>query len=334
MKLSKSDHITRFIRSYIESAALGTALELGLFWLLDKQPQSGLAIAQMLEIPPIRCKYWLELLCSLDLIDRVGDEYKPSSTAYHAIIDSYGQDTWKLLAGEARERFRSVSDLALHIKEPGSVWSVTGFEPPDYVAQMKRNANRARHFTRMLYEIHQPLAEELAQTLNMAGVKHMMDLGGGSGVISLALLRRHPELMSMVVDLANVCAAGREIAMENSMGERLIFHVGDMLEDELPTGFDLVLECDIGIYEEALFRKLRTSLNERGRFAIIDHLSISEGIEPPSQLGYAFQSSLADPSFALPTVNEIEVMLNRVGFQVTDLQRLSNGMDLIVSERN
>ena len=301
--------------------------------MLDKQPQSGSAIAQMLEIPPLRCKYWLELLCNLDLIDRVGDEYKPSSAAYHAIIDSYGQDTWKLLAGEARERFRSVSDLALHIKHPGSVWSVQELEPPDYVAQMKRSANRARHFTRMLYEIHQTLAEELARTLKMAGIKHMMDLGGGSGVISLALLRRHQDLVSMVVDLANVCAAGREIAMENSMEERLIFHVGDMLEEELPTGFDLVLECDIGIYEEALFRKLRTSLNEGGRFVIIDHLSIAEGIECPSLLVHTFQNSLADPNFALPTVNEIEVMLNRAEFQVTDIQRLSNGMDLIVSER-
>ena len=137
----------------------------------------------------------------------------------------------------------------------------------------------------------------------------------------------------MVGDLANVCAAGQEIAMENSMEERLIFHVGDMLEEELPTGFDLILECDTGIYGEALFRKLRTSLKEGGRFVIIDHLQIAEGTESPSLLVHAFQSSLADPSFALPTVNEIEVMLNSAEFQVTDLQRLTNGMDLIVSER-
>jgi 16S rRNA G1207 methylase RsmC len=68
---------------------------------------------------------------------------------------------------------------------------------------MAQSPERARRFTRMLGEIHRPLAAELAETLDMTGVRRLMDLGGGSGVVSLALLNRHPELTAVVVDIAN-----------------------------------------------------------------------------------------------------------------------------------
>lgn len=37
-------------------------------------------------------------------------------------------------------------------------------------------------------------------------MRRLMDLSGGSGVVSQALLQRHPELTAAVVDIANVCA--------------------------------------------------------------------------------------------------------------------------------
>ena len=74
---------------------------------------------------------------------------------------------------------------------------------------MVEDPERARRFTRMLYELHHALADELAGCLDMSDVDRVMDLGGGSGVLSMALLRRNPHLTAMVVDVANVCAVGR-----------------------------------------------------------------------------------------------------------------------------
>jgi hypothetical protein len=71
-----------------------------------------------------------------------------------------------------------------------------------------------------------------------------------------ALLRRYPHLTAVVVDIANVCAAGREIATENSMEDRITYYAADFLRDELPSGFGMVLECDAGPYSEALFRRI------------------------------------------------------------------------------
>jgi hypothetical protein len=126
---------------------------------------------------------------------------------------------------------------------------------PDYFAQLVASPERARRFTRVLYEVHLPLAEALAECLDMSGAKRMMDLGGGSGVLSLALLRSYPNLTALVVDIANVCAAGREIAAEKAMEARLTFRAADYEQDKLPSGFHLVLECDVGGYSEGVLQK-------------------------------------------------------------------------------
>ncbi len=333
MKPSTTDDVLELMESYIASAALGAAMELGLFWLLAEQPRDAAGVAQALGIPIYRCRYWLDLLSSMGLLEQVSKGYVPSSTARTAILDACSQETWAFLAQEAREHFPAVHDLALHIHEPGSTWTAQGLAHPDYVAQMKKTPERARRFTRMLYEIHQPLADEIAKSLDMTEVERLMDLGGGSGVVSLALLRRHPHLTAVVVDIANVCVAGREIAAENSMEERLTYQAADFLDDELPSEFGMVLECDVGVHSGALFRKLQAALNPGGRLVIVDMLTPAEGVAPPSRLHWAFRDSLEDPDFTIPTVADIQAQLTQVGFQPLSKYTLSSGWIVIEARK-
>ena len=130
----------------------------------------------------------------------------------------------------------------------------------------------------MLYEVHLPLAEALAECLDMSGAKRMMDLGGGSGVLSLALLRSYPNLTALVVDIANVCAAGREIAAEQAMEARLTFRAADYEQDKLPSGFHLVLECDVGGYSEGVLQKVWAALEPGGRLVIVDQFATGQGL--------------------------------------------------------
>ncbi len=332
MKLTTRDDVFDCLSAYVASAALGTAIELGLFWLLAEQPLDAPGVAQALNIPINRCQYWLQLLHSMGLIKQVAQGYVPSSVARTAILDTYSQESWVFLAREEREQLPSVRDLALHIKEPGSTWTVQGLTPPNYVAQMINSPERARHFTRMLYELHQPLAEKMVELLDMTGVHRLMDLGGGSGVVSLALLRRHPHLTSMVVDIENVCIAGREIAMEHSLADRITYHAADFVHDELPGGYDMVLHCDVGVYSEALFRKLWAVLNQGGRLVIVDHFAPAENAVPPARLYSAFQSSLADPDFSVTTAAEIQTQLTQAGFHLLYEDTLPGGR-LVIQAR-
>lgn len=323
MKPATTDEVNQLLKMYLASAALGAALELRLFWRLAEKPADVEGISQAFGIPFNRCRSWLELLTSLNLLERQDESYAPSSTARTAILETYSQETWAFLAQEARAQYLAGNDLTLHISHPSSVWVAQGLEKPNYVAQMAKNPERARRFTRMLYEIHRPLAEKLAETLDLTGVRRLMDLGGGSGVVSLALLRRHSQLTAVVVDIANVCDTGKEIAAETPMAERITYHAADFLQDELPTGFDMVLECDVGIYTEELFRELHACLNAGGQLVILDWLAHQGCQSSLQRLTNVFLSSLGTSGFTTATDAEVQNLLVQAGFHHVSEQTLT-----------
>lgn len=325
MKLTTRGDIYTCLQAYTDSAALGVAMELGLFWLLAEQPLDAPGVAQALSIPMNRCSYWLQLLEGMGLIDQTTQGYAPSSAAHTAILDVYSQESWAFLAQGEREQYPSVCDLALHIREPGPIRAAQGRTTLGYVEKMIEDPDRARRFSRMLYELHQPMATQLTELLDMTGVRRMMDLGGGSGVVSLALLERYPNLTSVVVDIGNVCIAGREIASEHQAASRITYYPADFVHEELPGGFDLVLKCDVFVDGEALFRKLWRGLNPGGRLVIVDHYAPAETVASPALLYWTFLDSLSDPTVELTTADQIRSQLTKAGFHLLPEKILPNG---------
>ena len=195
----------------------------------------------------------------------------------------------------------------------------------------------------MIYELHQPLAAELAGYLDLTGAQRLLDLGGGSGVLSMALARRYPDMTFTVVDIPNVCTAGHEIAVENNLEDRIAYHPADFLTDELPTGFDVALECDVNVYSEALFRKVRDSLDPGGRFLVLDQFAPAEDVAPPTRLHWAFAGSLIRPEFDFPTAARVRDQLEQAGFELLPDQpfpsapgpckRMTEGMSVVEARR-
>jgi len=162
----------------------------------------------------------------------------------------------------------------------------------------------------------------------------VMDVGGGSGILSIILARKYPNLKSVIVDVDNVCVEGRKIVEENQLSDRITFHGADFLKDKLPQGLDMVLHCDIGVFGEELFRKLWLSLKPEGRIVVIFHFSPAENAAPSQYLKWAFLDSLKDPDFGFPTVTQVREQLIRAGFQlISGEQTLPEGYICIQAQK-
>jgi hypothetical protein len=120
VKPETTEDILELMDGYIVSAALGAAMELGLFWLLAKKPLPATNVAQSLNIPLNRCHHWLHLLCKLGLLANNAEGYAPSIIAREAILNAQSQDTWAFQAREDRDSSLFVRDLALNIRKPMS----------------------------------------------------------------------------------------------------------------------------------------------------------------------------------------------------------------------
>lgn len=330
MKPKTSEDIYGLLQGYVRGAALGAALELGLFWLVDARTLSAKQVSARLSIPLNRTQHWLQILCSMGLLQEIKAGYTLTTLGRETIVGAYSQETWAFLAGEDRQKYPAVTDLALNISKPVSTWLALGKQPPDYVAKMLADPDQARRFTRMLYELHQPLAKNLAAVLDLHGIKRLIDLGGGSGVMSHALLRKQKSLTSLVIDIENVCNVGREIAKECGLADRLDYQALNFVEDDLPAGFDLALFCDVGPLEEDLFRKIFSTLNPGGRLVIVAQFAPDPTHAPPQRLMWAFLGSLDNPrdELGLKTIDLVASMCTRSGFEAITSQPIPADQDI------
>jgi SAM-dependent methyltransferase len=317
MRIKSDSDVLELLGAHVSSAVLGSALELGLFWRLAEEPMTAREIARAFDIPLFRCRYWLEILKDLDLLRTEGDAYSPSEVASSAILSTASQDAWHNRANESRDSYPYLVDLPISIHEPGSALEARGIEFKYYFLEMRDDADRARRFTRMLYDFHRSLATNLAEEVDMSGVERLMDLGGGSGIMANAILARNPDVSATIVDIETVCDAGREIVDTLPTADRIDHHPADILTDDLPKGFDLILECDVALYQKDLFRKLRSCLNPGGRLVIVDHFAPEKGVVPPGRpLAWGFLWSLAIPEFSFLTAAEVKEALEHTGFRI------------------
>jgi SAM-dependent methyltransferase len=317
MKLKTISDVQALWSAATAAAALGAAIESGLLWLLAEKPRSAEEVVQEMSIPGKRGFYWLQLLEQLGILENSSQGYQPSPLAREAILETRSQESWKHLVLDERERIAGVSNLALYLSEPGSVWAAQGLPKRiNYVERMRLDPARAREFTRMLYEVHLPLAKTVSELLDLTGAQQLMDLGGGSGVVSMALLRKYPALKATVVDIENVCKAGREIAADEGLADRISYHPAEFASGEFPTGFDVIIKCDVSVFGLRLFEKLWQALKPGGRLVFVEHLSPSETSAPPTRVEWTFLDSLDDPYFSIPTFDQVQSMLVQAGFQI------------------
>ena len=317
MKLRTTEDIVELLDSYLYSAALGAAMELGVFWLLAEKPLSSPNVARALNIPFNRCQHWLQILCKLGLLEDGTEGYALTIVTRKTIFNAQSQETWAFHAREDRDSALSVRDLALNIGKPMSAWQTRKLTQSDKLQKEQKDPRYIAAFTRKLFEIHSPLAKQLADMLDLNGVQSLLDLGGGSGVVSLALLRKKHDLTSVVVDFENVCQAGREIALENNLAKRITFLAADFLKDDLPSGFDMVMLCDVGLFSELLFRKIHAILNPKGYLVIVDKFAPRRTSPPPSRLPSAFLYSMEYPSQSIEftTAEMVQAQLQQAGFR-------------------
>ena len=326
--LTTNEDVTVLLYAPAASAALGAAIKTGLLWMLAEKPMNGEEVAHALNIPGKRGHYWLQYLQSFGILESVPQGYIPSPVARSAILDTYSRESWQHLVMDEQEKDACVHGLPQLISAPGSLWTIQGLdEPINYVDRMRASPERAREFTRMLYEVHQNLANQVSEILDLTGVKRLMDLGGNSGVISMALLRKYPTLTSTVVDIENVCAAGREIVKEQGFADRISYYPADFAHDEFPSGFDVVLQCDVAVYRIELLQKLKRSLKPGGRLIFVDHFSPGDNLAPTTRIEWTFLDSLHDPNFGFPTIDEFISQLDQTGFDVMgEHQALGRGL--------
>jgi len=133
----------------------------------------------------------------------------------------------------------------------------------------------ARSLTLALAGRARNVAPVLAEKVPLTGSRRLLDVGGGTGIYSIAWLQKHPELRATVWDRPEVLKVAREFAEDFGVSDRLETLSGDMFADPVPPGYDVMLLSNVlhdwDVPEcQTLVNRCAEALEPSGRLMIHD----------------------------------------------------------------
>jgi SAM-dependent methyltransferase len=181
---------------------------------------------------------------------------------------------------EMVERLRSNRPAAGKPERPG-----TAFIYREGIESAMEYEAAARRLTLALAGRARIVAPLLAQRLPLDGARQVLDVGGGTGIYSIAWLRQQPALQAVVWDRPEVLKVAAEMAAAYGVPDRLACVPGDMFQDPVPCGCDVVLLSNVlhdwDVPEcRALVHRCADALPAGGRLLIHD-VFLNDALDGP-----------------------------------------------------
>jgi len=150
-----------------------------------------------------------------------------------------------------------------------------GFIYRDGIESAMDQESAARRLTLALAGRAKNVAPVLAERIPMGTSRLLLDVGGGTGIYSVACLKRYPQLRAIVWDRPQVLKVARQFAEQYGVLDRIEFLPGDMFADPFPAGCDVILLSNV-LHDwdvpqcRALIGRCADALSTGGRLLIHD----------------------------------------------------------------
>jgi SAM-dependent methyltransferase len=235
--------VDAFLRTLVDARALKTAFELGLVDFLSAKPAaSAETIGKTLGVDANGARFLLDLLAANNVLTKHNsairlDERFTAALRYRDLMETK-LDFAGLSINDFADFFTAL------IKDPrGFAGKARLFELFDYRRCLQfspENYERTRGWMRLTSMLTRYEARACLDLVDFGGAKRMLDVGGNSGEFVLQAIRRHTELEGTVFDLPLVCEIGMEHVLPEPEHGRITFVKGDIRNDVLPRGYDLI----------------------------------------------------------------------------------------------
>ena len=145
----------------------------------------------------------------------------------------------------------------------------------------------ARHLTLALAGRAKNVAPHLARVIDLSRASTLLDVGGGTGIYSIACLQKNPILRAIVWDRPEVLKVAREMADAYGVADRLECRPGDMFADPVPAADVMLLSNILHDWDvpqcRQLVRRCAEKLPNRGRLLIHD-VFLNDALDGPLPL--------------------------------------------------
>jgi predicted O-methyltransferase YrrM len=308
------EDLGRITSGFMKSRIILSAVETDLFTMIGSNGISAKQLASKAGLSQRAVEIVLDALTAMGLLEKDGTIYKlgdiaakylsKSSESYIGASMLHRVDLWD-----------NWSNLTPILRGEVTDWMLKRPNLTDPVIN--------RSFILSMHDAHYPEALKMCQYLDLKGVKHMVDLGGGAGSYSIAFVNCFPGLRSTIIDLPQTLEVAKEVIESFELSDRIDCKPGDIYQDlMLPLRNDVDLFWVSHIihqegYEEnsRLMKRIYKYLVPKGRIIINDHFLDDSRTIPEQGAIFAVNMLVNTQRGKSYTKTEVERMLTDAGFK-------------------
>jgi hypothetical protein len=223
---------------------LTTALvHLDLFSWLEEHPSDLQTLCRSLNLQQRPTDVMLTLLTAMGLLELKDRIFHLTPIAREHLVKS---SAWNIGPYFASLKERPVCRDMLSVLRTGKPAKWGSFQTEQEWAKAMEQEAFADQFTAAMDCRGAYLAPAMAEKLDCDGHHRLLDIAGGSGVYSCAILTHHPHLRGTVLEKPPVDRITLKCLSKRGFADRISVHAADMFTDPFPTG------CDIHLFSNVL----------------------------------------------------------------------------------
>ncbi len=272
-------HILQVGLGFWASKVLLTAVELDLFTRLAEGPRTRRELESALDLHPRASRDFLDALVALGLLGREGEgesarygNTEETATFLDRTSRAYVGGMLQM-ANHRLYGFWANLGEALRTGLPQNEIKSTGRPVFDAIYA---DPERLESFLRAMAGISAGPVMALAEKFDFSRYETLVDAGGATGVLAIAVARRHPHMRATTIDLPPVERIARRTIAEAGLEGRVSAASLDFFKEPLPKA-DVVtmghILHDWGLEEKKqLLRAAYDALPKGGAFVAIDNI--------------------------------------------------------------
>jgi len=181
------------------------------------------------------------------------------------------------------------------------------------------------------------MGERLAGAVDLGGATRIMDVGGGSGAVSIALCRAFPHLEAFVVDQEPVAARAAVHIEEAGLADRITTWPANIFEDRMPGGCDTAVVANV-LHDfsperaQEILGRVHAALPAGGRVVILEIVPDDERRTPPLAVAFSVAMIVNTAGGDAHTVPQYREWLEGVGFTAVTVTPIPGRMVTTVIE--
>lgn len=240
---------------YQSAKVLFALIELEIPSLLAQHKISLEQLAKRLKIEIIAVDRLLNSAVALGLLEKKAGNFRNAPVTARFLVKTAPDYLGEQFLRYDDSSYPLWSDLVNKLRE----WKLNATDESEPEADDQGgNSMAAQHNYAVL------VGRALGENFDFSGFKRLLDLGGGTGAMSIGIGGVHKHLSATVFDLPQVAKVAKEFVKESNLSERIKVETGNFKEDDLPDNFDVALLANLlSVASEKTNRELFRRIYEK-----------------------------------------------------------------------